>query len=420
MARFIITGGKKLTGRIKVSGNKNSILPCLAACLLTDQSVTLKNVPNISDVAVTLEILQDLGASVTKQGDQITVKADKLKPQPKLSQEHATQLRASILLVGPLLSRVGKVQFYHPGGDVIGRRSIDTHLDGFRELGYDFESRDTFYNGYKTQDISQNREIFMEDASVTATENLIMGSVLGKTVTVLKNCAEEPHIVDLCNLLVEMGAKIEGIGTSKLTIKGVTSLGGGEYTISGDYMEFGTYAIAACITGGEIEIEKANLPDLDPVTVYLSKMGIIFEDQGEVYRCFTKNIEAISKLKVNIWPGFPTDLMSVAIVLATQAKGVSLMHDWMYESRMFFVDKLIAMGANITICDPHRVLVCGATQLYGRNVETPDIRAGMALVLAALAAEGISTINRAELIERGYEDVVEKLTSLGAEVRREN
>ncbi len=419
MAKFIINGGAKLKGRIKISGNKNSVLPCLAACLLTEETIILKNVPKISDVGVTLEILKQLGAGVEEENGEVKITAQNLDLNPKLSQEQSSKLRASVLLIGPLLGRVGKAQFYHPGGDVIGRRSIDTHIEGFKKLGFSFETQDTFYKGYKSQDMDQDAEIFLDDASVTATENLVMASVLGNKKVVIKNSAEEPHVVDLCNLLVEMGAKIEGVGTSRLTIKGVTKLSGASYTISGDFMEFGTYSIAAAITDGEIEIEKAHLPDLDPITTYLSQMGVKFTEKSDYYVVGADTLKAISKLKVNIWPGFPTDLMSVAIVLATQSKGISLMHDWMYESRMFFVDKLIAMGANITICDPHRVLVYGPTQLYGRNMETPDIRAGMAMVLAALVAHGQSTINKAELIERGYEDVVEKLSLLGANIQKE-
>lgn len=416
MAQYIIEGGNKLKGKVKISGNKNSILPCLAASLLTHEEVILRNVPQISDVGVLAEIFKDLGARVERNGETVKVCCQKLH-RPVLSKDLVSKLRASILMVGPLLSRFGRIEFFHPGGDEIGRRSIGVHLEGLGNLGFKFSINDKQYKGRATRQKSHH-EIFLGEASVTATENLILASVLGSSTTVLKNCAKEPHVVDLGNLLNLMGAKIEGIGSSTLKITGVSKLGGADFTIGSDYVEFGTYAIAAAITGGEIKIENINFVDLEPITFYLGRMGVLFKKNNDSMVVSAKSIKSSPKLHTNIWPGFPTDMMSVAIVLATQAEGISLCHDWMFESRMFFVDKLIGMGANITIADPHRVIVWGPSKLYGRNLETPDIRAGMALVLAALVASGQSIINRAELIERGYADAATKLALLGANIQK--
>lgn len=417
MAKYIIEGGNKLKGKVTISGNKNSILPCLAASLLTDEEVVLTNVPQIFDVQVLLQILEGLGAKAEIREHTIKICCQEVKSFI-IPEELATKLRASILLVGALVARLGKVEFFHPGGDVIGRRGIDLHLDGFRKLGFKVEVIDHRYKISKTKNSILNSKIFLEIATVTGTENLILAAVLKSGTTEIKNAATEPHVVDLCRLLIKMGAKIEGVGTSTLIISGVEKLKEVEFAIGSDDIEFGTYAIAAAITGGEIEIENCCNLDLDPTIWPLLKMGVSITEQNQKIKISAKDIKAIPKLITNVWPGFPTDLMSVMVVLATQAKGVSLLHDWIFESRMFFTDKLISMGANITIADPHRVLVYGPTNLHGRNLETPDIRAGMALVLAALTAEGRSVIDRAELIERGYENVVEKLTALGAKIQK--
>lgn len=417
MSQYIIEGGQKLKGRIRVSGNKNSILPCLAACLLTEEEVILHNVPHILDVDVCLKILQDLGALVEWDNHMVKVVCKDIPAKASLPQDLSNKLRASILFVGGLLSRVKELEFYHPGGDVLGRRGIELHLEGFKKIGFQVRSGDLKYKIYK-KDMHSDAHIFLEIATVTGTENLILASVKREGTAYIRNAAQEPHVMDLCNLLNQMGAKISGVGTSNLKIEGVNKLHGTEFTIGPDYMEFATYSIAAAITGGTIEIENCQHMDLDPVIWPLIKMGVIFEKDRDLIRVYCKKINPIPRLITNVWPGFPTDVMSVVIVLATQARGVSLLHDWIYESRMFFVDKLIAMGANITIADPHRVVVYGPTKLKARHLESPDIRAGMALVLAALIAKGTSTLNRAELIERGYEDVVGKLTALGAYLQR--
>lgn len=416
MTQYLIEGGKKLTGTVKISGNKNAVLPLLAATLLTDQPITLRNVPQILDVEVFLEILNSLGSKIERGANWLKLTTPTIKSST-LPQGLATRLRASILLAGPLLARSGQVNFYHPGGDVVGKRSINVHLEGLKSLGYQVKALDRHYLASGAIQ-SKPVTIFLSEASVTATENLILASVLGKSQVILKNCAQEPHVVELCQFLKLMGAQIKGMGTNQLTISGVAKLKGADYTLGVDYIEIGTYAIAAALTGGKIAVHQIGDVDLDPIMQPLGKFGLRTNQRGKLLTFQANKLQAVEKLVTNIWPGFPTDLMSVAIVLATQADGVTLCHDWMYESRMFFVDKLISMGANITIADPHRVLVYGPTTLHGRNLETPDIRAGMALVLAALAAKGKSVINRAELIERGYEDVVGNLSKLGASIKR--
>lgn len=419
MAKFIIEGGVRLNGEVKISGNKNSVLPCLAACLLTEDQVTLTNCPQISDVKVFLELLKGLGAEVSEGLDgEIKVKAGKISGDA-LPKDLMVRLRASVLLVGPLLARLGKIEFYHPGGDIIGKRSIDTHLKGFSDLGFDFEREDKRYLGKKTREVNKDLQIFLDEPSVTATENLILASVLGSGQKILKNCAQEPHVADLCNLLNKMGAKIAGVGTSTLIIEGQEKLKGAQFRIGQDFVEIGTYAIAAGITYGNLTLTNCTLEDMEPITIPLRQFGINLQKSGtDKIKIWAENLRAVDRIHVRPWPGFPTDLMSVFIVLATQAHGVTLLHDWMYESRMFFVDKLIQMGASIVIADPHRVLVHGPSKLLGRELETPDIRAGMALVLAGLVAKGTSIINKAELIERGYEDVVGNLTRLGVNIQK--
>src|SRR3989344_5122209 len=414
MAKYIITGGHKLKGKIRIGGNKNAVLPCLAACLLTDKEVVLHNVPLIRDVGVTLDIFRELGVNSELDGSTIRIRAQKITSH-ELPKDLAEKLRASILFVGPLLTRLGKAKFTHPGGDIIGKRSIDIHLNGFKDLGYEIKRRDLEYEVSRKH--HQNLvNIFLDEPSVTGTENLILAASLSQKVTILRNCAAEPHVVDLCNILVQMGVEIEGIGSSTLRIIGKDKLNGTEFTIGQDFMELGTYSIAAAITGGEIEMENATLDGMEPMLNPLRKFGLQFEEKNGVVKVWAKNLKFVPVVKVNVWPGFPTDVMSLAIVLATQARGVTLCHDWMYEGRMFFVDKLIGMGANITIADPHRVVIYGPSKLTARDLESPDIRAGMALILAALIADGVSTINRAELVERGYQNVVENLTSLGAKI----
>lgn len=416
--KYQIVGGKKLEGNIRVSGNKNSIFPCVSAALLTKDEVVLENISNIRDVEVLVEILKKLGVLVERTGSTLYIRAEDIKTV-NLPQTLMTKLRGSIVLVGAILARKGRVNFYHPGGDIIGQRSIGVHLEGLKKLGATLKKSDLKFS-LQFMERATSVTIFLTESSVTATENLILSSVLGSKNVILKNCPVEPHILDLCTMLLKMGAKIEGIGTHTLVIEGVEKLYGTRFKIGIDYIEVGTYAIAAAITGGKVTIKGLDDTELDPIFEPLSHFGIEIDSKGDTMTIFADKLKAVSKITTNVWPGFPTDLMSAAIVLATQSKGVTLCHDWMYESRMFFVDKLISMGAKINLADPHRVFVLGPTKLRGRMLETPDIRAGMALVLAALIAKGKSTINQAELIERGYEDVVGKLSSLGADIEKES
>lgn len=415
--KYIINGGLKLSGKVRVSGNKNSIFPCFAAALLTSEEVILENISDLKDTEVLVQILNKLGVFVEIKGSTIRINAKEIK-QKNLPEDLMVKLRGSIVLVGSLLSRLGKVNFYHPGGDVIGRRSIEAHLDGFKSLGAKLMKKEPKFSLSLDRDGTGNSEVFLQEASVTATENLILASVLGKRMVILKNCAKEPHVVDLCRMLAQMGAKIEGVGMDTLRITGVENLRGTKFRIGIDFVEVGTYIVAAAVTGGQIEIEGLDETPLEPVTEALKGFGINMERKGNSLIVYPSRLKSRLKLVTNIWPGFPTDLMSVAIVLATQSNGVILCHDWMYDGRMFFIDKLITMGAKIILADPHRVLVYGPSKLRGRLLETPDIRAGMALVMAALVAKGKSTINQAELIERGYEDVVSKLKGLGADIER--
>lgn len=416
--KYIINGGKKLNGEIKISGNKNSLFPCVAATLLTEDEVVLENVPDIRDTKVLVEILESIGVSVTRSGDSLTIKAAKLESQ--LPKELTSKLRGSIVLVGSILAKLGKVEFNHPGGDVIGKRGIEAHLEGFAALGASFIQDDLSYfvKFNREKNKSKDLNVFLPERSVTGTENLVLFCALFPGNVTLRNCASEPHVVDLCNLLSQMGVKIEGIGTDTLKIEGAKKLSGTKFRIGEDYIEIGTYAVAAAITGGKITLNNIDTTDLDPILLPLTKFGIDCKKEDGKITFSAVSLKAISKLTTNVWPGFPTDLMSVSIVLATQAKGVTLCHDWMFESRMFFTDKLISMGAKITIADPHRVLAYGPAAFKGRDLESPDIRAGMALVLAALIAKGQSVIDKAELIERGYEDAVGKLRSLGADIER--
>ncbi len=416
--KYIINGGHKLEGSVRVSGNKNSVFPCIGAALLTDEEVILENISDLVDTEVLIQILKKLGVSVEKDKSTLIIKASSIR-HFNLPEDLMVKLRGSIILVGTLLGRLGKVNFYHPGGDIIGRRSIDTHMEGLKALGAVLKRNNTKLSLSFAKDQEPGfYDIFLSEASVTATENLILASVLGNKTVILRNCAKEPHINDLCRMLLQMGAKIDGTGTDTIKITGVAKLNGTKFRIGADYIEVGTYVVAAAVTGGEIKIEGLDGAFLDPALAPLKSFGIKIEKDEDCIRVFPSKLKSAAKLVTNIWPGFPTDLMSVAIVLATQSKGVSLCHDWMYEGRMFFIDKLITMGGKIILADPHRVLVYGPDKLRGKMLETPDIRAGMALVVAALAARGQSVINQAELIERGYEDVVRKLRGLGADIKR--
>lgn len=423
MAHFKIVGGQKLSGKVRPAGNKNEALPALMACLLTDQAVTLRRVPRIADVLTVCEILEGLGVSV-KWTDTETVilhakEVKSFKPVPHL----CAKVRASILLLGPMLARTGHLELPLPGGDVIGARRIDSHFEGIESLGAKVSFGATIAATLKK---GHGTDIFMDEPSVTATENLVMLATMCPGVTILHNAACEPHVIGLCDMLMAMGAKIEGIGSNRLTIRGVEALHGCTHTIGPDFMEVGSFLCLGAIGGGRVEIEDVNMNDLRFVLKILGKLGISPQISGHnliiegTERLHVKREISgrIATIYSQPWPAFPTDLMSVAIVAATQAQGTLIFFEKMYEARMFFTDKLMQMGANIVLCDPHRVVVTGPSRLFAARMSSPDVRAGMSLLMAALIAEGESTIDNIYQIERGYMDIEKKVKALGGEIER--
>ena len=424
MARFFdITGEQPLNGVLVPSGNKNEILPCLAATLLTDEEVVFKRVPRIGDVLVLVEILKDLGVQITWQdASTLVCNAREVRgfaPRDDL----CAKIRASILLLAPLLARCGRVSLPLPGGDVIGARRIDTHWEGITALG----GKLTFDQRIEGR-IERIRgcEILLDEPSVTATENIILLAVLGEGETIIQHCACEPHVVGLCRLLNAMGADIRGVGSNLLIINGVSHLRGTTHTIAPDYMEVGSFICLGAIGGGTLEIQDVELNDLRFILKILARLGIKVDCDRE--RNTVKVSSSALQIRKDIgnrlpliysspWPAFPTDLMSVAIVAATQAHGTVIFFEKMFEGRMFFIDSLLAMGANIVLCDPHRVVVSGPTRLSAAHLTSPDVRAGMALLMAALVANGTSHIDNAMQIERGYGGIVAKLQRLGADIR---
>ncbi len=424
MAHFEVEGGHTLSGSIRPIGNKNAALPCLAAALLTSEPVTLENVPRIRDVDTLLEIITALGAEVDWQDDStVTVKAQGVeiaRPDPSL----AERIRASILLAGPLLARFGQVTLPPPGGDVIGRRRLDTHFLAFESLG----ARVTFEPGdFRIQaGVLEGADVFLDEPSVTATENAVMAAVRARGHTRLRNAAAEPHVQDLCHLLVAMGARIRGIGTHTLEIEGVDELGGATFRIGADHIETGSFIGLAAVTGSELRIREAPLAHLDSTLLAFARLGVQYQIEGDALVVLGDRDRVvrhdafghIPKIDDGPWPAFPADLTSIALVTATCCHGTVLIHEKMFESRMFFTDKLVGMGGRIILCDPHRAVVVGPSELRGASLESPDIRAGMALLLAALAARGTSKIYNISQIERGYERIDERLQALGARIQR--
>jgi UDP-N-acetylglucosamine 1-carboxyvinyltransferase len=417
MPKFIIQGGRPLSGEISVAANKNAVLPMMAACLLTDDDCFLDNVPGIADVVTMASILRELGAVVEHESSsRLRINCSKTRSYhpPEYLVE---RLRASIVLMGPLLARFGRANMHHPGGDAIGTRSIATHVRALEALGTTFELRDDFY-GAEASPPAGDVSIFLDEASVTATENAMLLAAAQPRNTVIANAASEPHIENLASLLSAMGAEIDGTGSNVLRIRGRRDLHGASAAIWPDHIEAGTFAALAAAAGGDVTIRNAIPEHLDMILLVLEKMGVDFQLDGTTMRVRPANLKAISKIQTGLWPAFPTDLASIFIVLATQAAGMTLVHDWMYEGRMFFVDKLREMGAAIVLADPHRAVITGPSNLRGREFVSPDIRAGIALVMAALIATGQSEIDRIELIDRGYERVDERLRTLGADIQR--
>lgn len=427
MQQFVIEGGHRLSGEVTVGGNKNAALKMLPACLLTDEPVVLHNMPDIGDVRVLCDIMRGLGAEIEwLQPRTLRVHARQIS-QTAVDRKLAQKLRASIVLAGPMLARMGEVHLPLPGGDAIGERRLDQHIQALRALGATIQYDGTAFHMQAGR--LRGAEILLTEASVTATENAIMAAVLAQGTTVLRNAASEPHVQDLCAMLNGLGAQIEGIGSNRLVITGVDRLHGGEARVGADYIEVGSYIGAAVMTGGDVLIREADPQHLDMVQLVFERLGVIFEARGaDVYVPAHQPLtivqdlgERIPIIKAQPWPAFPPDLMSIALVMATQSAGAVLFHDWMYESRFFFTDKLARMGARITLCDPHRVLVQGPTALHGQsNITSPDIRAGMALLLAALSARGETRISNIQQIDKGYERVEEKLSALGAQIVRVN
>jgi len=424
MAKFIINGGNVIGGRFSPRGNKNAVLPMLAACTLTDQPVTLCNVPDIADVRVMLELLASLGVTVEKSGECVTLCAKGLNGT-ELDEEFCRKVRTSILLAGPLAARHGSALIHSPGGDVIGRRRLDTHFYGLRALGIDVN--DTAPYRFQRKALA-GADLVLDEASVTATENILMAAVLAEGETVIFNAACEPHVQDLARLLVKMGAEITGIGTNRLSVRGVRQLSGAEHTVQPDYIEAGSFLTAAVVTGGSLEIpDPGDSVTLSVLEKGFSKLGVnwtvtagVLKMNHQPGRTTQMDLGNFTpKIEDGIWPSFPSDLMSVLIVLATQTQGQMLFFEKLFESRMYFVDNLMAMGANIIQCDPHRVVVNGPSRLHGARLSSPDIRAGMAMVIAACCAEGRSVIDNAHVIDRGYEALDDRLRALGADISRE-
>lgn len=425
MPKFVVQGGTRLKGSIRPTGNKNAALPMLAATLLTDEDVFLENVPRIRDVLTLIELLEDLGAETEWVGPhEVRVRAADVGHR-QLDTAAAARIRASILLAGPMLARTGGMNLPPPGGDVIGRRRVDTHFLAFQRLGAKFE-HDAKSFRVKSDGGLKGADMFLDEPSVTGTENAAMAAALASGTTRIRNAAAEPHVQDLCHMLVGMGAQIDGIGTGTLTIQGAQKLRGGRFRVTSDHIEVGSFIGLAAVTRGEITIEDAAVEHLDSTLIGFERLGIHCEIRGkdlfisgeQELRVHSDIGGHIPKIDDGPWPAFPADCTSIALVTATQCHGTILIHEKMFESRMFFADKLVAMGARLVLCDPHRVLVIGPSKLTGGTVESPDIRAGMALLIAALGAEGESSIHNIGQIERGYERIDERLRGLGAQIEK--
>ncbi|MGD8402110.1 MAG: UDP-N-acetylglucosamine 1-carboxyvinyltransferase [Anaerolineales bacterium] len=423
MEKFIIEGGIPLEGDVTPSGNKNAALPILAACLLTDEPVILHNVPEIRDIIDMRTLLESLGVQADKLDENSWRFTARDIQAGDLDPDMCRRIRASILLAGPMLARAGELHIPPPGGDVIGRRRLDTHILALKALGAQISYKRTMrFNAAKLV----GADILLDEASVTATENVVMAAVTAEGKTTIRNAASEPHVQELCQFLNGMGARINNVGSNTLHVEGVETLHGTEHTIGPDLLEVISFVGAAAVTKGQVRIHNAGVSHLEMISQIFRRMGIVWEIEGDALivpssqeRKIIPDIDgAIPEVKTNVWPAFPTDLISIAITVATQMSGSILFHDWMFSGRMYFTDKLVGMGARIILCDPYRCLVQGPSTMYPEKLESPDIRAGMALLLATLAANGQSTIRNVRQIDRGYEKVDEKLRLLGAKIER--
>jgi UDP-N-acetylglucosamine 1-carboxyvinyltransferase len=425
MEKFIIQGGVPLSGEVTVAGNKNAALPILAACLLTEEELLLHRVPRIRDTEAQLALLERLGVEVAWVADNSVRLCAKGVTDVSVDEELSKQIRASFLLAGPLLARFGEARMPPPGGDFIGRRRLDAHLDAFKDLGARVDGDRWIELSAPAEGLSACR-IFMDEPSVMGTENALMAAALTTGPTTISNAASEPHVQDLARLLCAMGAQVDGIGSNVMTVHGRDRLAGAEHTISADHIEVGSFMALAAATGGDLRIREVEPLDLLMVRRQFRRLGLHSEMDGrdmlvppdQKLRIQSDLGDAIPKIEDGPWPAFPADLTSIALALATQADGEILIFEKMFENRLFFVDKLVAMGARITLCDPHRAIVSGPSRLHGERVESPDIRAGMAMLIAALAAEGSSEIGNIRQIDRGYEQIDERLRGLGAQIER--
>jgi UDP-N-acetylglucosamine 1-carboxyvinyltransferase len=420
---FVIEGGHPLNGRVRAAGNKNGALPILAATLLASEPVTLTNVPRIRDVETMVELLDSLGADVEWIGpNEVTVDGTRVT-RTDVDPGLATRIRASFLIAGPLIARFGRAVLPPPGGDVIGRRRLDVHIHAFEQLGATVTIDRVFE--FRAHSL-RGKPVFLDEASVMGTENAVMAAVLAEGDTVIGNAACEPHVQDLCRFLVSLGAQIEGIESNVLRIHGVEHLRGGEYRIAPEHIEVASFIGLAAVTGGDLWIDDTAPEDLVPILPHLARLGVRVEIDGtSVHVPPGQNLvvqddlgDQIPKIEDGPWPAFPADLTSIALAVATQAKGTILIFEKMFENRLFFVDKLVGMGARIILCDPHRAVVTGPAKLYGERMDSPDIRAGMAMLIASLCAEGTSTIGNVGQIDRGYERIDERLRALGARIER--
>jgi UDP-N-acetylglucosamine 1-carboxyvinyltransferase len=420
---FVIEGARPLSGSIRAAGNKNAALPIVAACLLTDEPVTLTNVPAIRDVETMLDLAADLGADVERIGNGEVRISSRGVSKHELDEELCSRIRASILFAGPLLARWGRAVVPPPGGDVIGRRRLDTHIHALMRLGADIRTDKVYL--MQTEGL-RGAQVFLDEASVTGTENVVMAAVLAQGETVIGNAASEPHVQDLCRFLASLGADIDGIGSNVIRIRGVESLHGGEWRICPDHIEVASFIGLAAVTEGEVVIEDVVADDLVAVWPGLERLGVTWEVNGSSIRVPEQREitihddigSQIPKIEDGPWPAFPADLTSIALAVATQATGTVLIFEKMFENRLFFVDKLVSMGARIILCDPHRAVVNGPARLYGERMESPDIRAGMAMLIASLCAEGTSMIGNIGQIDRGYERIDERLRAVGAQIER--
>jgi UDP-N-acetylglucosamine 1-carboxyvinyltransferase len=422
--RLIVRGGRRLHGTVRVAGNKNAAGPALAAALLSDEPVHLRNMPGIGDVDVFIDLLRGLKVEIEPDGEAALVASAARVSSGRVDAQLGRQIRMSLLVAGPLLARLGHAELPPPGGDVIGRRRIDTHLLALQALGAKVDaSRD----GYRlTASRLRGADILLDEMSVTATENVLLAAVLADGRSVIRNAASEPHVQDLCTLLTAMGARISGIGTNCLIVDGVDRLHGADFTIGPDYLEVGSFIGLAAVTRSSLRIAACRPAEHGMTRIMLNRLGVDWRVDGDdivvpedqQLAVVDDHGHAVPKIDDAPWPGFPADLISIATVIATQARGAVLIHEKLYESRLFFVDRLITMGARIVLCDPHRAVVIGPSPLYGQAMVSPDIRAGMAMLIAALCAEGESVIDNVHQIDRGYERIEERLLALGADVRR--